>query len=132
MIDMKEIEANASHTLLEIKENATAQQPPTYGTVVSQAPSSAALKSSSETIVVSVPQLFDHNPSDCVCWNCHEHITTRTEKRIGYLPWIVCMGIGFLCCWIGCCLIPFCIRDLKDTEHFCPNCGTQLARKNRL
>ncbi|CAF0992733.1 unnamed protein product [Adineta ricciae] len=132
MTDTKEAEANASLTLLEIKENTAAQQPPTYGTVTSQASSSSAPKSPSDSIVISVPEVFDHDPTSCLCWNCHQRIVTRTEKKIGYLPWIICMAIGCLCCWLGCCLIPFCIRDLKDTEHYCPNCGTFLAQKRRV
>ncbi|CAF0750244.1 unnamed protein product [Adineta steineri] len=131
MADTKEYEAAASHTLLEMNEATTTGQPPKYGAFESETPASVA-NHSSETIVVSVPELFGHDPMECLCWNCHTRIVTRVGKKIGYLPWIACMALVTLCCWCGCCLIPFCVKDLKDTNHYCPKCETLLARKERV
>ena len=35
-------------------------------------------------------------------------------------------------CVIGCCFIPFCIDDMKDVTHTCPNCRTVLGIYRRL
>ena len=38
----------------------------------------------------------------------------------------------FFSCWLGCCLIPFCIDTCKDVIHTCPNCRAPLGKFNRL
>ena len=40
--------------------------------------------------------------------------------------------IFFVRCWLGCCLIPFCIDSCKDVIHTCPNCRAPIGKFNRL
>ena len=43
--------------------------------------------------------------------------------------WMIC----FICVMFGgafgCCLIPFCVDDMKDANHFCPNCNASVGRR---
>lgn len=38
-----------------------------------------------------------------------------------------CLGIYFVGCSAGCCLIPFCMREFKDFTHKCPTCTVLTA-----
>ena len=52
-------------------------------------------------------------PMACNCPHCHQSIVTRVERNNGLVVWLAAGGLclfGFIC---GCCLIPFCINDLK-------------------
>jgi len=52
-------------------------------------------------------------PITCNCPYCYQPIVTRAEKDSGIAVWV---AAGVLClfgCFCGCCLIPFCINDLK-------------------
>ncbi|KAL0489633.1 lipopolysaccharide-induced tumor necrosis factor-alpha, partial [Acrasis kona] len=72
------------------------------------------------------------NPQVAVCPSCRSNITTKTEKVVGIgniLGCAVCFLIG---CQCGCCLIPFCIEDLKDTEHSCPSCNSLVGKSSML
>ena len=37
---------------------------------------------------------------------------------------LVCV-IGGFC---GCCLIPFCIKDMRDIKHYCPECNALIGK----
>ncbi|CAF1969129.1 unnamed protein product [Rotaria magnacalcarata] len=75
-------------------------------------------------------------PVQCVCTNCQQHIVTRVETKNGLLTWGSCGGICLFGapfgCFLGCCLIPFCIDALKDKVHFCPNCSVVLGEQKAL
>ena len=47
---------------------------------------------------------------------------TRCEHESGLATWLVCGGCCLFGLWLGCCLIPFCLNDMKDTRHICTNC----------
>jgi len=52
-------------------------------------------------------------PMACSCPYCHQSIVTRIEKENGLLVWLVVGGLCVFGCFLGCCLIPFCINEFK-------------------
>jgi hypothetical protein len=52
-------------------------------------------------------------PMQRTCSSCQQYIVTRVESKNGLLPWVICGICTLFGCWLGCCLIPFCIDDLK-------------------
>lgn len=38
----------------------------------------------------------------------------------------------FRSCVFGCCFVPFCVYELQDIEHFCPNCRRILGVYRRI
>ncbi|CAF1158186.1 unnamed protein product [Adineta steineri] len=75
-------------------------------------------------------------PVRCICYSCQKDIVTRTEKKNGLVTWLSCGGICVLGapfgCFLGCCLIPFCVDATKDTVHYCPNCSVVLGEDRLL
>ena len=62
------------------------------------------------------------------CKHCQAQIVTKVERETGVMQWVgaaVCLFFG---CWMGCCLIPFCIDDWKDSTHNCPNCNVLIGK----
>jgi lipopolysaccharide-induced tumor necrosis factor-alpha factor len=67
------------------------------------------------------------------CPKCNSTEVTIVDHEIGRATWtyagIICVIGG----WYGCCLIPFCLNDAKDTLHICSHCGHLIAiMKNRV
>ena len=59
----------------------------------------------------------------CTCPKCNQQVLTSTESYAGSLVWLICLFIILFGGWVFClCFIPFCIEDLKDVRHSCPNC----------
>ena len=58
-----------------------------------------------------------------ICQFCNQQTDTSIEHKNGLMVWLGCGGAVCVGCWLGCCLIPFCIDDLKDCYHICGNCG---------
>ena len=52
---------------------------------------------------------------------------SRTFAVIWDVHSLCCVG-----CDLGCCFIPFCINDLKDANHDCPNCGSRIGTKKLI
>ncbi|OWF47962.1 lipopolysaccharide-induced tumor necrosis factor-alpha factor homolog [Mizuhopecten yessoensis] len=86
-----------------------------------------------QTTLVVQPQIgFGPNPTPMQCQHCHANISTALEYEAGALTWL---SAGVLCifgCWLGCCLIPFCINDLSDVQHKCPNCNKLVGVYRKL
>ncbi|CAN2390958.1 Possible membrane-associated motif in LPS-induced tumor necrosis factor alpha factor (LITAF) [Pristimantis euphronides] len=75
---------------------------------------------------------FADTPVSCTCPSCRQNVISRIVYNTGLLAWLI---FGILCllgCWLGCCLIPFCVDSCKDVDHFCPNCNHHLAKYKRL
>jgi lipopolysaccharide-induced tumor necrosis factor-alpha factor len=68
-------------------------------------------------------------PAVVKCIHCGHQGATRTTKETGLGTWLFCGGAVFVGCWLGCCLIPFCVDDCKDTHHHCSSCGQGLGCK---
>lgn len=85
-----------------------------------------------QTVIVHHAAVFGPMPVPMQCPNCQATITTTISHQSGGLTWLTA---GLLClfgCWLGCCLIPFCIPDLQDVEHSCPNCHKHIGTYSRL
>ncbi|MEE6512428.1 hypothetical protein FKM82_019415 [Ascaphus truei] len=81
---------------------------------------------------ILVTSSFLGTPVSTVCIYCRQYVITRVSYTTGALPWLICAGLAVLGCWLGCCLIPFCIDDIKDVNHFCPNCNQLIAKHKKL
>jgi len=84
------------------------------------------------TTVVVTPAQLPASPVTMQCPNCHAHITTEVTPTNGLLVWLCVIGLLLIGCWLGCCLIPLCVDDLKDVEHRCPQCRAYIGIKKRL
>ncbi|KAM4024800.1 LITAF domain-containing protein-like isoform 1-T2 [Anomaloglossus baeobatrachus] len=84
------------------------------------------------TSTVILGTSFADTPVSCTCPVCRQNVVTRIEYNTGLLVWLI---FGILCllgCWLGCCLIPFCLDSCKDVDHYCPNCNHHLSKYKRL
>ncbi|CAF0952340.1 unnamed protein product [Adineta steineri] len=79
----------------------------------------------------SIIQLGE-KPFSCTCNNCHSSIVTYVEHTPGFLPWFSCVILVMCGCCLGCCLIPFCIREIQNTQHYCPNCEAFIGEYHPL
>ena len=112
---------------------------PAGGTSVPQ-PSYAQqpqMNTTTTTVVMQQPTvvgqpIFRDSPVTMVCSACHATITTSTYFTAGACTWLACLGLFFIGCSGGCCLIPFCVDGCKDVEHRCPNCQKIVGRYGRL
>merc|ERR1712228_905479 len=75
------------------------------------------------------PSISSRSPQQALCPRCQGLRTTRTTPVAGLGTWVVAGGICLFGCWAGCCLIPFCVDDMKDIEHRCSQCGSFLGTK---
>merc|ERR1712080_324386 len=98
-----------------------AAQPPTYGASAPLEPQTGLLR-------------FNQNPMTMTCPFCQAHITTATSSRSGGAVWLTCLGIIFFTggACLPCAFIPFCIDDMKDQVHSCPNCGKVVGTYSKL
>ncbi|XP_075035931.1 LITAF domain-containing protein-like [Mixophyes fleayi] len=102
--------------------------PPPYG--VAPQPQPTVIVAPTTTVVMGVS--FTDTPTSCMCPVCRQNVVTRVQYNSGLLAWLI---FGILCllgCWLGCCLIPFCLDSCKDVDHFCPNCNHHLSKYKRL
>ncbi|XP_060072372.1 lipopolysaccharide-induced tumor necrosis factor-alpha factor homolog [Ylistrum balloti] len=84
------------------------------------------------TYVVQPRVGFGPDSQPMQCPHCHAQISTSLDYEAGALTWL---SAGVLCvfgCWLGCCLIPFCINDLSDVQHKCPNCNKLVGVYRKL
>ncbi|KAL0992834.1 hypothetical protein UPYG_G00099160 [Umbra pygmaea] len=85
-----------------------------------------------QTIYVQPSVMFGNVPVQTHCPTCAQVVITRLEHTCGIMPWLTCAGLFIFGCIYGCCLIPFCLNDLKDVTHRCPNCNNILGKHKRL
>ena len=82
-------------------------------------------------IYVSEPSLGPR-PSRLTCPHCHQQVVSRVKPVSGLLTWLLAGGCVLFGCVLGCCLIPFCMDDCQDCEHYCPNCNHFLGNYKRI
>uniref|UniRef100_A0A8C5QY81 LITAF domain-containing protein n=1 Tax=Leptobrachium leishanense TaxID=445787 RepID=A0A8C5QY81_9ANUR len=80
----------------------------------------------------SVIYSFQDTPAAATCPACNQAIITRIVYNTGLLTWLIFGLLLLFCCWLGCCLIPFCCNSCKDVDHFCPKCNHHLYKYKRL
>ncbi|XP_076814014.1 lipopolysaccharide-induced tumor necrosis factor-alpha factor homolog [Clavelina lepadiformis] len=74
-------------------------------------------------IVTQQPRrIFSKFPTNTVCPHCNATVITRPRAEVGTVTWAAAGILILLGCWLGCCIIPFCIDECKDIFHDCPNC----------
>lgn len=83
------------------------------------------------TVIVNVTQ-FGPYSMQMTCPSCHSTITTETLTSPGLLTWILSGTLLLMGCWLGCCLVPCCMRSCQDIEHRCPNCKAHLGIYKRI
>uniref|UniRef100_A0A1I8IXZ4 LITAF domain-containing protein n=1 Tax=Macrostomum lignano TaxID=282301 RepID=A0A1I8IXZ4_9PLAT len=79
-------------------------------------------------VTVPPPVVFRELPVTMTCPHCHASISTQVTMDTGLLPWLICGGLCLFGCWLGCCLIPFCMDGVKDAIHTCPQCRKRYHR----
>ncbi|KAM4698198.1 lITAF domain-containing protein [Rhinophrynus dorsalis] len=103
--------------------------PPAYSSGIQPQPAVIVAPVSSTVIVGGA--LHD-SPAATVCPSCRQNIVTRVEYNSGLLTWLLFVLLLLFGCWLGCCLIPFCVDGCKDVDHFCPNCNNHIYKYKRL
>lgn len=99
-------------------------QPPAYpamgAPVVIEAPIVAAVQ-------VQPRIVFGPNPQVCVCPHCRKEQKTKTSRYPSVMCWVVFFLLIIFGCWLGCCLIPFCIPAFYAATHRCSHCGKVIG-----
>ncbi|XP_077172140.1 lipopolysaccharide-induced tumor necrosis factor-alpha factor isoform X2 [Paroedura picta] len=85
-----------------------------------------------QTVYVQSPLSFQDRPVQMCCPFCSKVIVTRLTHSAGTLTWLSCGSLCLLGCWVGCCLIPFCVDSLLDVDHYCPSCEALVGTYKRL
>ncbi|CAG8556245.1 1926_t:CDS:2 [Acaulospora morrowiae] len=99
-------------------------------------PPSQQTQSSPETVVLTAAIPLNNlraEPAVTTCPHCNHVVLSSTDFRAGSATWLSSFALFLfgITSW-GCCLFPFCISDLKDCIHSCPNCGRIMAKYSRL
>ncbi|XP_007237930.3 lipopolysaccharide-induced tumor necrosis factor-alpha factor homolog isoform X2 [Astyanax mexicanus] len=75
---------------------------------------------------------FTDSPVQVTCPTCRHTAVTQVQYNPGLLTYLFCGGLLFCGCFLGCCLIPFCVDRLRDAKHVCSNCKAVLGVYKRL
>ncbi|VDK85578.1 unnamed protein product [Litomosoides sigmodontis] len=82
-------------------------------------------------VIVGVP-VFGSRSCTMTCPSCNKTIVTETHTHAGLLAFTICGILLLFGCWLGCCLIPFCVKDCLDVNHTCPNCKILLGSYKKI
>ena len=61
------------------------------------------------------------------CPSCNTQKCTTTTKTKASDATCVASLVGLVVCW-PLFIVPFCVKGMKQTNHYCPNCGTKVGR----
>uniref|UniRef100_T1JEX8 LITAF domain-containing protein n=1 Tax=Strigamia maritima TaxID=126957 RepID=T1JEX8_STRMM len=85
------------------------------------------------TVIITSPGImFGPRPVNLQCPHCGAQVVTQTVAQNGLITWLVCGALCLFGCSLGCCLIPFCVPELQDVDHTCPNCKNMLGSYRRF
>ncbi|KFO24835.1 LITAF domain-containing protein [Fukomys damarensis] len=65
-------------------------------------------------------------PMQTLCPYCGNYVVTVISPVPGMLTWLLCTLLFFFGCFLGCCLLPFCVQSVMDVQHSCPVCHHTL------
>mmetsp|Transcript_205 Transcript_205/g.501 ORF Transcript_205/g.501 Transcript_205/m.501 type:complete len:195 (+) Transcript_205:117-701(+) len=82
--------------------------------------------------VVLTNPVLTHGPQTMTCPHCHHVVVTRTSYEVGLTTWVVSGAICLVGCFAGCCLLPFCVNEAKDCNHYCPQCHQFIGSHRHL
>ncbi|XP_045689695.1 lITAF domain-containing protein [Phyllostomus hastatus] len=85
-----------------------------------------------QAMLSGVPRMASVMPMQYPCPYCGNYILTVTTPAPGVLTWMLCTGLFVFGCFLGCCLLPFCMESFMDVKHTCPVCRHVLFRYRRL
>lgn len=81
------------------------------------------------TVIVATSEnsaFIGHEPAQTICPNCRATVVTSVAYEPGLVTWLTCLMIGFS--GLVVCCIPFCVPQLMDAVHSCPNCRAVIKR----
>ncbi|CAG7820294.1 unnamed protein product [Allacma fusca] len=81
-------------------------------------------------MVVVAPISLTGQPQRMNCPHCHADVLTEVKYKDGRMTHIWALVLCLVGCWC-CCCIPYCIDDLKDVDHECPNCQRHIGTYKR-
>lgn len=71
-------------------------------------------------------------PFTVKCQHCGQKVVTDITYKAGSFTWIACILMASFGFFLGCCLIPFCIKSAKDTVHMCGTCDKEIGRRSKF
>jgi len=127
-------EKNAIHgdeTLPEYTPRSTSQPLPTRPATPPRpaTPAHSVPAAHTSSLTRDVSDLRAHS-ANVVCPRCHHGIMTQTRSRVGTNAGVWSLIACFACGVIGA-VVPLLMRETKDVEHSCSNCGFLMARFRR-
>ncbi|CAB1353169.1 unnamed protein product [Coregonus sp. 'balchen'] len=60
------------------------------------------------------------------CPSCQSQVMSDVTHHAGTFSWTMCLVFILCGLFLGCCLIPFFLRNFKDAYHTCPRCHMVL------
>jgi rubredoxin len=77
-----------------------------------------------------LPTVFSKYPQPITCPNCKASAMSTVNFETGLATYLATAAGCVFCACFG--LIACCIDDLKDVEHYCPNCGMLVGLKKLI
>ena len=68
-------------------------------------------------------------PQSVYCPMCEHRGETTVKDKRSQVQWLSCLGCVCCGCWMGCCLLPFCVKSMADSVHYCSSCKHPLGKK---
>ncbi|GAB6029993.1 hypothetical protein CHUAL_005685 [Chamberlinius hualienensis] len=107
-------------------------QPPIGFSEPITSPSQPVVITTTGAPVVVLGVAYGEQSMQVQCGYCRATVFTQTKVKPGGLSWLVFALCCLFGCWLGCCLIPFCVDSMQDVEHYCPNCKAKLGTYSRM
>ena len=70
---------------------------------------------------------FGPDPMTLICPSCSQQVTTAIKTDTSLLQHLLAFGCIVIGCWLGCCLVPYCMDNMRQVTHSCPSCNITLG-----